>query len=383
MDRSAQALMIGRSLSDQAPICMTDGELLEGIAVAGPPGRGKRSVLLALLTQQVARGGGAVFLEGGPSRRALGTLLAAAEGAGRLEAVRLYDPAAPGRSHRYNPLLGKGVAPLARFLLHFGAPPARRAGSAVDGMTRQAAEALAGALIADGGALSLATVRRHLALLEQTDRERLARAGSSGGGVGPATWRRRLARELDRLLLNDAAAPLMTDAGEIDLGEIVAGDGLVYVGLGALADRALASSLAALFLADLRAAAEAQPAPARPLLLLLDTAEAYLVAPLLGLLEATPRTTLAPIVSLADPRTAPAVHAADGRAQLAVQVLARLPARLRHRVDLAPAEPGYGRPGVGLVCRHGKPPVRAALALEDAPVSPERTEALRARLVRR
>ncbi len=381
MEPSAGALMIGRSLPDRAPIWMTDGELLEGIAVAGPPGRGKRSVLLALLTQQIARGGGAVFLEGGPSRRALGTLLAAAEAAGRLEAVRLYDPASPDRGHRYNPLLGKGVAPLARFLLHFGAPPARRAASAVDGATRQAAEALAGALVADRGPLSLATVRRHLAVLEPADRERLARAGAAGGGVGPATWRRRLAQELDRLLLNDAAAPLMTGGGEIDLAAVVDGAGLVYVGLGALADAAFAASLAALLLADLRVAAEARPAPATPLLLLLDTAETYLVAPLLGLLEAAPRTTFAPVVSLADPAAAPGDRAAGGA--LAAQILARLPARLRHRVDLDPPAPGDGRPGAGLVRRSGQPPVRAALAVDDAPVSPERTEALRARLLRR
>ncbi len=382
MDRSACALMIGRSEPDQAPIWMSEGELLDGIAVAGPAGRGKRSVLLALLTQQVARGGGALFLEGRPSRRALGTLLTAAEAVGRLDAVRIYDPAAPGRSHRYNPLAGKGIAPLARFLLHFGAPLARRAGSAVDALTRRAAEALAGELIAAGGPPSLATVRRHLALLDPADRKQLARDEQGGTPVvGPATWRRRLAQELDRLLLNAAAAPLMENGAEIDLDDLVGRGGLLYVALGALADAALASSLGALVLADLRVAAESRPTPPMTLLLLLDAAEAYLVPPLLGLLEAAPRTTLAPVVSLADLSMAPPSSAFPS--PLAAQVLARVPARLAHRVTLDPTMGGNGRPGTGVVHLAGRPPVCASLALADAPVSVERTETLRAKLLGR
>lgn len=372
MDRSAPALSIGRSEDDGSPIVMTEHDLLEGIAVGGPPGGGKRSVLLALLARQIARGGGAVFLEGRPSRRALGAFLGAAEQAGRLRAVRLYEPSAPSRSHRYNPLAGKGLAPLASLLLHLGAPPARRAGSAVDGATRRAAEALVAGLIDEGGALTLAAVRRRLAETEPSDRRRLERTEGTLPVVGPATWRRRLAQELDRLLTNEGAAPLMGESSEIDLGAVVDGGGLLYVGLGVVADEALAASLAALVLADLRVAIESRPAPATPLLLLLDTAEAYLVPPLLGLLEASPRTALAPVVSLADP---------DMRAAspVASQVLARIPARLAHRVTLAPASEGV-RPGSGLVELSGRPPRRAALALEDAPAPADRTEALRARL---
>lgn len=404
MNPSACALLVGRSEPDQAPIRMTDEELLEGIAVEGPPGRGKRSVLLALLAQQVARGGGVLFLEGRPSRRALGTLLAAAEAAGRLEAVRIYEPSVPARSHRYNPLLGKGAAALAAFLLHVGAPPARRAGSAVDARTRRAAEALAAELIAAGGPLSLATVRRRLALLEPADRKQLEGDGQGGTPVvGPATWRRRLAQELDRLLLDEAAALPMAEAAEIDLGDLVSRRGLLYVALGTLADAALAASLAALVLADLRVALEGhadQPAggPGYPLsgagaglpagypaaasrlapvpLLLLDAAEVYLVPPLLGLLEATPRTAFAPVVSLAGSSTAPS-------SPVAAQVLARLPARLAHRVTLEPAPAGDGRPGRGVVQLAGRPPVHASLALDDAPVSAERTEAIRARLLQK
>ncbi|HEX7126509.1 MAG TPA: hypothetical protein VF406_12180 [Thermodesulfobacteriota bacterium] len=375
MDRSAPALSIGRSEDDGAPIVITEGELLEGIAVGGPPGGGKRSVLLALLARQVARGGGAVFLEGRPSRRALGAFLAAAEQADRLDVVRLYEPSTPSRSHRYNPLAGKGLAPLASLLLHLGAPPARRAGSAVDGATRRGAEALVAGLLDEGGPLTLAAVRRRLAESEPSDRRRLARAQAGLPVVGPATWRRRLAQELDRLLMNDGAAPLMAESNEIDLGAVVEGGGLLYVGLGVVADEALAASLAALVLADLRVAIESRPAPAMPLLLLLDTAEAYLVPPLLGLLEASPRTALAPVVSLAD-------AGLQGGSPLAAQVLARMPARLAHRITLAAASEGR-RPGSGVVELAGRPPRRAALALEDAPAQPERTEALRTRLLAR
>ncbi len=373
MNRSAPGLLIGRSDGDGSSIVMTEGDLLEGIAVGGPPGGGKRSVLLALLGQQIARGGGAVFLEGRPSRRALGAFLGAADAAGRLPDVRLYEPSTPARSHRYNPLAGKGVAPLASLLLHLGAPPARRAGSAVDAAARRAAEMLAAEAIEAGRPVSLAGVRRHLAHLEPADRRQLARASEAGQPVvGPATWRRRLAQELDRLLRHEGAAPLMADGSEIDLGAIVERAGLLYVGLGVVTDAALAASLAALVLADLRVAVESRPAPDRPLLLLLDTAEAYLVPPLLGLLEAAPRTTLAPVVSLAE-------ASMKGASPLAAQVLARMPVRLAHRVTLV-AQPGGGRPGSGVVELSGRPPRRAALALEDAPAPAERTEALRARI---
>lgn len=372
MNRSAPALSIGRSEDDGSPILMTEGDLLDGIAVAGPAGGGKRSVLLALLARQVARGGGAVFLEGRPSRRALGVLLGAAEAAGRLGGVRLYEPSAPSRSHRYNPVAGKGVAPLASLLLHLGAPPARRAGSAVDGATRRAAEALAADLVGEGRSLSLASVRRHLAEHEPADRRQLERAAVGLPVVGPSTWRRRLAQELDRVLQRDAAAPLMAESTEVDLGAIVEGGGLLYVGLGVVGDERLAASLAALVLADLRVAVETRPTPAMPVLLLLDTAEAYLVPPLLGLLEAAPRTALAPVVSLADPGM-------RGGSPVARQVLERLPARLAHRVTLDASGRGT-RPGSGTVELAGRPPRRAALAVEDAPAPAERTEALRARL---
>lgn len=373
MDRSAPALAIGRSEDDGSPIVMTEGELLEGIAVAGPAGGGKRSVLLALLARQVARGGSAVFLEGRPSRRALGAFLAAADEAGRLGAARIYQPSLPGRSHRYNPIAGKGVAPLARLLLHLGAPPARRAGSAVDAATRAAAEALAADVVAEGGPPTLAAVRRHLARREPSDRRHLTgRADGHASVVGPATWRRRLAQELDRLLTHEGAAPLMGEESDIDLAAMVEGGGLLYVGLGVVTDEALAASLAAIVLADLRVAVESRSTPALPLLLLLDTAETYLVPPLLGLLEATPRTTLAPVVSLAEPSM-------RGATPLAAQVLARLPARLAHRVTLATSS-AQARPGSGTVELAGQPPIRAALALEDAPASAERTEALQTRL---
>jgi hypothetical protein len=377
MDRAAPALRIGHG-DDGRPIWLTEGELLDGIAIAGPAGGGKRSVLLALLAQQIARGGGAVFLEGGLSRRAPGVFLGAADQAGRLRDARLWEPAAPHRSHRYNPLLKKGIAPVASLLLHLGAPPARRAGSAVDTATRRAAEALAADLVADGGSLSLAGVRRHLARLEPTDRKRLE-PGDGGAAplVGAATWRRRLAQELDRLLAREEAALLMGDTTDIDLGEIVAANGLLYVGLGVVADASLAASLAALLLADLRVAVESRGTPSKPVLLLLDTAEAYLVPPLLGLLEATPRATLAPVVSLADPGMTPG-------APVAQQVVSRMPARLAHRVEVERMDGRgevTGRPGVGVVRLSGGTPQRAALTLEEVPVSPERTEALRARLL--
>jgi hypothetical protein len=381
MDRAAPALIVGRSEPDRSPIWLTDGELLDGLAVVGPAGRGKRSVLLALLAQQIARGGGAVFVEGAASRRALGVFLGAAEAAGRLGSVRLYDPFVPARSHRYDPLATKGVAPLASLLLHLGAPPARRAGSAVDTATRRAAEALAADVVAAGAPASLTAVRRRLA--EQEPRDRKALAPGPGGAtlVGPATWRRRLAQELDRLLASESAAPALGGGSDIDLAALVDSAGLLYVGLGVLTDALAAASLAALVLADLRVAVETRPAPPKPLLLLLDTAEAYLVPPLLGLLEAAPRATLAPVVSLADPPAASGPGASAAGSPLAQQVLARLPAQLAHRVEMDGAGPEGGRPGSGVVRLVGRAPVRAALAVEDVAGSAERTAALRARLV--
>ena len=73
--------------------------------VLGSSGSGKTQLLLSLLAQQVARGGGVLMIDAKVDRSALDAVLAICRQANRLHDLRAIWPPNPAVSHTWNPLL--------------------------------------------------------------------------------------------------------------------------------------------------------------------------------------------------------------------------------------------------------------------------------------
>jgi intracellular multiplication protein IcmO len=73
--------------------------------ILGSSGSGKTQLLLSLLAQQAARGGGALMLDAKVDRSALNAVLAICERTNRLHDLKLIWPPDPAVSHTWNPLL--------------------------------------------------------------------------------------------------------------------------------------------------------------------------------------------------------------------------------------------------------------------------------------
>ncbi len=73
--------------------------------VLGSSGSGKTQLLLSLLAQQAARGGGALMLDAKVDRSALNAVLAICERTNRLHDLKVIWPPDPSRSDTWNPLL--------------------------------------------------------------------------------------------------------------------------------------------------------------------------------------------------------------------------------------------------------------------------------------
>lgn len=73
--------------------------------ILGSSGSGKTQLLLSLLSQQVARGGGVLMIDAKVDRSALDAVLAICRQANRLHDLRVIWPPDPSVSHSWNPLL--------------------------------------------------------------------------------------------------------------------------------------------------------------------------------------------------------------------------------------------------------------------------------------
>ncbi|HDH91332.1 MAG TPA: hypothetical protein ENF38_00095 [Candidatus Aenigmarchaeota archaeon] len=76
----------------------------EHMIVVGSTGSGKSSFLFSLLYQQVMRGGGVAFIDGGRNPKTLKNLVYICESANALSRLRIVDPREPRTGHSYNPL---------------------------------------------------------------------------------------------------------------------------------------------------------------------------------------------------------------------------------------------------------------------------------------
>ncbi|AMM40667.1 TraG family protein [Candidatus Desulfofervidus auxilii] len=74
------------------------------MVMVGTTGSGKSSFLFNLLWQQMLRGGGAIFVDGGRNPQTLKNLVFMCEQARTLSRLRIVDPREPKTGHAYNPL---------------------------------------------------------------------------------------------------------------------------------------------------------------------------------------------------------------------------------------------------------------------------------------
>jgi len=74
------------------------------MVLVGTTGSGKSSFLFNLLWQQMLRGGGAIFIDGGRNPQTLRNLVFMCEQAQVLARLRIVDPREPKAGHAYNPL---------------------------------------------------------------------------------------------------------------------------------------------------------------------------------------------------------------------------------------------------------------------------------------
>ena len=81
-----------------------DEKQVSHMVIVGTTGSGKSSFLFSLLWQQMLRGGGAIFVDGGRNPQTIKNLVFMCEKAQALSRLRIVDPRQPKAGHSYNPL---------------------------------------------------------------------------------------------------------------------------------------------------------------------------------------------------------------------------------------------------------------------------------------
>ncbi|RLI47770.1 MAG: hypothetical protein DRP09_22100, partial [Candidatus Thorarchaeota archaeon] len=97
-------LTLGYEEKTGKEIIWPDEKQPQHMIVVGTTGSGKSSFLFSLLWQQMLRGGGAVFVDGGRNPKTLKNLVYMSERAHALSRLRIVDPRDPKAGHTYNPL---------------------------------------------------------------------------------------------------------------------------------------------------------------------------------------------------------------------------------------------------------------------------------------
>jgi hypothetical protein len=116
-------LTLGWEVSTGEEVVLSDEALTRGTLVVGTTGSGKTALFMALLWQQLLRGGGAIFVDAKRSLASLSKLIFLCKAAGRSSDLRLIDPRNMDITHYYNPLLRGEAETIANKIIKLIPPP--------------------------------------------------------------------------------------------------------------------------------------------------------------------------------------------------------------------------------------------------------------------
>lgn len=266
--------------------------------ILGSSGSGKTQLLLSLLSQQVARGGGVLMIDAKVDRSALDAVLSICHQANRLHDLRVIWPPDPSVSHSWNPLLrGETEEILGRVMALWGADAKGEAdfwkgsASTIISVVLRAMRRLNPAVTFNDLYLALTTADVLLWLEGQMPPGTEEAAALTAFLGNYRTQQGRL--NVDQLKRMTGGAPqylhpyawgnlgkLMNHtAPSIDLLDALTQGLVVYVALPILARTEEAVAMARMLVADLKQAVGAlqqrQDKPDPPFLVLLDEASAY------------------------------------------------------------------------------------------------------------
>lgn len=266
--------------------------------ILGSSGSGKTQLLLSLLSQQVARGGGVLMIDAKVDRSALDAVLSICRQANRLHDLRVIWPPDPSVSHSWNPLLrGETEEILGRVMALWGADAKGEAdfwkgsASTIISVVLRAMRRLNPAVTFNDLYLALTTADVLLWLEGQMPPGTEEAAALTAFLGNYRTQQGRL--NVDQLKRMTGGAPqylhpyawgnlgkLMNHtAPSIDLLDALTRGLVVYVALPILARTEEAVAMARMLVADLKQAVGAlqqrQDKPDPPFLVLLDEASAY------------------------------------------------------------------------------------------------------------
>jgi len=266
--------------------------------ILGSSGSGKTQLLLSLLSQQVARGGGVLMIDAKVDRSALDAVLSICHQANRLHDLRVIWPPDPSISHSWNPLLrGETEEILGRVMALWGADAKGEAdfwkgsASTIISVVLRAMRRLNPAVTFNDLYLALTTADVLLWLEGQMPPGTEEAAALTAFLGNYRTQQGRL--NVDQLKRMTGGAPqylhpyawgnlgkLMNHtAPSIDLLDAMTQGLVVYVALPILARTEEAVAMARMLVADLKQAVGAlqqrQDKPDPPFLVLLDEASAY------------------------------------------------------------------------------------------------------------
>lgn len=91
------------------PFMLTDDQMTRHMAIMAATGTGKTELLLAIIQQQIRRGGGLILVEAKSDSDFAGAIYSMMREAGRLDQFKLINFEFPEQSHTYNPFFSGGV----------------------------------------------------------------------------------------------------------------------------------------------------------------------------------------------------------------------------------------------------------------------------------
>jgi len=97
-------ITIGFNSLTNEEIFIHDKDFNRHLAVIGTTGAGKTAFLMSIAYQQIARGGGLIFIEGKSVSKTRDQFIYMVKQFGRLDSLRVFVPIEPQISHRYNPI---------------------------------------------------------------------------------------------------------------------------------------------------------------------------------------------------------------------------------------------------------------------------------------
>lgn len=97
-------ISLGFRVDNSEEIFISDDEFDRHLAIVGTTGSGKTSFLMSIIYQQIMRGGGLLFIEGKSVSRMRDCFINMVKQSGRIDQLRIFLPAVPNLSHRYNPI---------------------------------------------------------------------------------------------------------------------------------------------------------------------------------------------------------------------------------------------------------------------------------------